>query len=112
MVVKTEMKVLTSAIVFQSIMGFLLNMGGYMTYTLISPISFATGLALLTVVIVAANTPLAKGVAMAAFAGWLLVFIISVEIPMPSPWREFVFAVITVPTFISLGMVFLEYGKG
>lgn len=105
-------KTLSSVVVFSSIMGFLLDMGGYITYTLITPVSFAVGAGLLTVVIAAANTPAAKGVAMAAFAGWLGIFIVSVQVPMPSPIKELVFATLTVPTLIALGMIFMEYGKG
>ena len=108
----TDLKYLMSAIVFSSIMGFLLDMGGFITYNLISPIAFATGLGLLTVVIGLANTPAAKGVAMAAFGIWLFVFFLNVQIPLPSPISELVYAVIFVPNIIGAGMVFMEFGKG
>ena len=83
-----------------------------MTYTLISPISFAIGLGLLTAAVAFANTPLLKGGAIAAFAGWLFIFIISVQIPaLPPMISGLVFATLTVPTLIGLGMVFMEYGR-
>lgn len=106
-----QLRYITGAIVFSSFMGFLLDAGGFITYSLISPISFATGLVLLTIVIGLANTPAAKGVALAAFAGWLFIFFLNVDIPMPSPVKELVYATIFVPTIIGVGITFLDYGK-
>lgn len=106
-----QLKYITSAIVFSSFMGFLLDAGGFITYSLISPISFATGLGLLTIVIALANTPAAKGVALATFAGWLFLFFMNINIPMASPIKELVYATIFVPTIIGVGITFLDYGR-
>ena len=106
-----NVKTLTGAVVFSSIMGFLLDMGGYITYTLISPISFATGLGLLTAVVALANTPSLKGVAIAGFGAWVFIFFLNVEIPLPSPISELVYATLFVPIILGVGMMLLDYGK-
>lgn len=106
-----SVKTLTGAVIFSSLMGFLLDMGGFITYNLISPIAFATGLGLLTITIGLANTVVAKGVAMAAFAGWLFIFFLNIQIPLPSPVSELVYAVIFVPTIMSVGIMLLDYGR-
>lgn len=105
-------KSITSAIVFSSIVGFLLNMGGYIEYSIISPLVFLVGQGLLALAIGLSNTPLAKGVAVASFSVWLFVFFLNLSIPLPSPIAEFIYAVLFVPSFVGAGLGFLELGKG
>ena len=107
----TQLKFVTGAIVFSSLTGFLLDMGGYITYNLIDPITFTVGAGLLAGTILLSNTPAAKGAALALFAGWLVAFFINVQIPMPSPIKELVYATLFVPTIIGVGITFLDYGR-
>lgn len=107
-----ELDYIIKAIIFSTLVGFLLTLGGYIEYTIITPATFLAGEVFLAATIILANTPAAKGVALALFSGWLFVFFLNIEIPLPSPMQEIVYAVIFVPTFIGAGMTFLEFGKG
>lgn len=107
-----ELKYLLSAIIFTTIVGFLLDLGGFITYSIISPTIFLVGQGLLAIAISLANTPALKGGAVATFSVWLFAFFLNLSIPLPSPVKEFVYGVLFVPSFIGVGMTFLEFGKG
>jgi len=103
---------ITSAIVFSTIVGFLLDFGGYLEYSIISPVVFLGGEVLLASAIALSNTPALKGGAVVLFSAWLFVFFLNISIPLPSPIAEFIYAVLFIPSFIGAGLGFLELGKG
>lgn len=103
---------IVSSIILTTTVGFLLNSAGYMAYTIISPIVFIAGEVLLMAAIALANTPLLKGVATALFGAWLFVFFLTINIPIASPYKEFVYSIVFIPSFIGVGMELLEAGKG
>lgn len=107
-----EINRLLSAIVFSTSVGFLLDLAGYTSFTLITPTLFAAGQVLLTAAIAVANTPIAKGAAMAVFSGWLILYFVNLQIPLPSPTKEIIYALLFVPSFLAIGLTFLELGKG
>lgn len=104
-----DYKVITSAVLFTTIMGFMLDLGGFVTFTILTPASFLVGEALLLAVIELANTPLAKGIALGIFALWLFGYLISVQVPY---FSEIIYAVLFVPNFLTIGLILLEAGKG
>ena len=103
---------IVSSLILTMTVGFLLNSAGYMTYTIISPTVFIVGEVLLMAAIALANTPAAKGVATALFGVWLFAFFLTIDIPIASPYKEFVYSIVFIPSFIGVGMELLEAGKG
>jgi hypothetical protein len=113
MIIMANGNMTVAAVTLVMCIGFMLDLGGYITYTLINPTVFLVGEAILTAAIVLANTPLLKGAAVAAFSVWLFAFFLTMDIPVfGSPWKELVYAVLFVPPFIGVGMEMLEVGKG
>jgi hypothetical protein len=80
------------------------------TFTVISPTVFAVGQVLLMAVILVSNTPVVKGVALVVWAGWLFLYISSLQIP--SSVTGWVYPIIIVPCLIGMGYEFMEVGKG
>lgn len=100
------------SVTFTTIVGLLLEMAGYITFTLINSTVFLAGQGVLLGAIALSNTPIAKGGAMVALFIWLLVFLLQLDMPLPSPLKEMVFAIVFVPSFLSVAFSFLEMGKG
>ena len=96
--------------IFITVLGLLLNSMGYANFTFLTPATFAIGQILLMAVVAVSNTPVAKGVALAIWAGWLFVYIFSLDIP--SEVSVWVYPLIIVPCLIGMGYELLEVGKG
>lgn len=102
--------VLIFTMVFISVVGWFLNESGYGTYTLINPTIFLVGQALLTASVVLANTPALKGVAVGLWGTWIFVYLLSLN--LTGGIGVWVYSIVLVPCFISIGMILLEVGKG
>lgn len=96
--------------IFITVLGLILNSMGYATFTVLNPTTFAVGQVLMMVVIGLSNTPLAKGVSLVIWAGWLLFYIFSLNIPVEV--GSWIFPIIIVPSLIGMGYELLEIGKG
>ncbi len=106
-------KIVLTSIIFSTILGFMLQLGEFATYTLISPVIFSAGLVFLVAVIAASNTTIVKGAALAIFWAWLILYVLNTNIPLlPSPMKEIIYAIITVPNILAIGLAFMELGKG
>lgn len=95
---------------FITILGLVLNSMELATFTFLNPTSFAIGQVLLMVVVGFSNTPLLKGGALVLWAGWLFIYIASLEIP--NDVKTWIYPIIIVPCLIGMGYELLEIGKG
>ena len=95
---------------FITIFGMILNTMGYESnLTLLTPVTFAVGQTLLLIVIGLSNTPIAKGVSLVVWAGWLFLYVFTLNIPVSI--SAYVYSLILVPSFIGMGLELLEVGK-
>lgn len=102
--------ILIMTMVFITSLGFLLNEAGISEYSLISPTIFLVGQALMLLAIGLTNTPIAKGGALLLWVGWLFGYCLNLSIP--DPVGTYVYALILVPSFVSITILMLEVGKG
>jgi hypothetical protein len=103
-------EILIFTMIFTTVTGYMLNGFGITSFQIIDPTIFLIGQGLLALAIAVANTPVVKGVAVAGWAAWLFVYLLNLNIP--DPLGPIIFAVILVPSFISIGLIMLEIGKG
>lgn len=96
--------------IFITILGLVLNSMGYATFTVLNPTTFAIGQILLMAVVALSNTPLAKGVSLVFWSGWLIFYILSLNIPVEVV--SWIFPIIIVPSLIGMGYELMEVGKG
>jgi hypothetical protein len=103
-------EVMIFTMVFVTACGYILNGIGVTQFSVINPTVFLIGQGLLAIAIAAANTPVVKGVALAAWAAWLFVYLLNLHIP--DPLGPIIFSLFLVPSFVSIGLIMLEVGKG
>ncbi len=107
---ENDISYIVSAIVFTTVVGLMLNSAGYAQFTILNPTTFLAGQGLLMAAIALSNTPIAKGASVALFGAWLYIYFLSINIP--PPLTNVVYAILFVPSFIAVGLVLLNVGRG
>lgn len=100
----TNSRFVFGSLIFAFFLSVILSEVTGTTYNFISPITLTIISTPLIAVITASNTPIVKGTALAVFFGVITTFIILSDIPL------YVFGLIIVPLFISVGLSFAEIG--
>lgn len=100
----TNSRFVFGSLIFTFFLSFILSEITGTTYSFFSPLALTLISTPLVAVIGASNTPIIKGTALAVFFGVITTYIILSDIPI------YVFGLVIVPLFISVGLAFADIG--